>query len=57
MYIVMRTGKKWLFSATLFCASISCFCAAIFEGKEEWLWYKITFVMIGKHNFNENNGI
>lgn len=48
MYIIMKTGKKWLFSATFLATAISCFFAAIFEGNEHMLWMKITFVMIGK---------
>lgn len=48
MYIISKVGKKWLFSATLICAGIACCCAAITEGKEDILWLKITFIMIGK---------
>jgi hypothetical protein len=48
MYIIMKTGKKWLFSATFLACGISCFFAAIFEGNEHMLWLKITFVMVGK---------
>jgi OCT family organic cation transporter-like MFS transporter 4/5 len=47
MYIIMKTGKKWLFSATFFATSVSCLLAAIFEGNQTMLWLKITFVMIG----------
>jgi hypothetical protein len=47
MYIIMKTGKKWLFSATFFATSVSCLLAAIFEGNMSMLWLKITFVMIG----------
>jgi MFS transporter, OCT family, solute carrier family 22 (organic cation transporter), member 4/5 len=52
MYTITKTGKKWLFSATFFATSISCFLAAIFEGKQSMLWLKITFVMIGWFQFN-----
>lgn len=48
MYIIMKTGKKWLFMSTFFACSVACFCAALFEGFEDMLWVKITFVMIGK---------
>jgi hypothetical protein len=47
MYIIMKTGKKWLFSATFFATGVSCLLAAIFEGNDGMLWLKITFVMIG----------
>lgn len=48
MYIIMKTGKKWLFFTTFLSTGISCFFAAIFEGNGKMLWLKITFVMIGK---------
>lgn len=48
MYIIMKTGKKWLFSATFLATGISCFLAAVFEGNVHMLWLKITFVMIGE---------
>lgn len=48
MYIIMKTGKKWLFCSTFLACGISCFFAAIFEGNVKMLWVKITFVMIGK---------
>lgn len=48
IYIISKVGKKWLFSGTLICAGIACCCAAITEGKEDILWLKITFIMIGK---------
>lgn len=52
MYIIMKTGKKWLFAATFLSCGISCFFAAIFEGNGNMLWLKITFVMIGKMKLN-----
>ena len=51
MYIIMKTGKKWLFSATFFSCGLACLCAAAFEGQPKLLWVKITFVMIGKFFF------
>lgn len=48
MYIIMKTGKKWLFFTTFLSTGISCFFAAIFEGNGKMLWLKITFVMIGE---------
>lgn len=50
MYIIMKTGKKWLFSATFLATGISCFLAAVFEGNVHMLWLKITFVMIGERS-------
>ena len=50
MYIIMKTGKKWLFSATFFATGVSCLLAAIIEGNAGMLWLKITFVMIGGLN-------
>lgn len=47
MYIINRTGKKWLFCATFFACSLACLCAAVVEGKPEYLTLKITFLMIG----------
>jgi xanthine/uracil permease len=47
MYIIMKTGKKWLFSAAFFATGVSCLLAAIFEGNQTFLWLKIAFVMIG----------
>ncbi|XP_075144927.1 organic cation transporter protein isoform X1 [Haematobia irritans] len=57
MYIISKVGKKWLFSATLICAGIACCCAAITEGKEDILWLKITFIMIGKFTISAGNTI
>lgn len=53
MYIISKVGKKWLFSGTLICAGIACCCAAITEGKEDILWLKITFIMIGEEGGGE----
>lgn len=55
MYVIMKTGKKWLFCGTLMTAGLACLGAATMEGKPDMLWLKITFVMIGK--FKENLGI
>nr|XP_040220539.2 organic cation transporter protein isoform X1 [Anopheles coluzzii]XP_040220540.2 organic cation transporter protein isoform X1 [Anopheles coluzzii]XP_040220541.2 organic cation transporter protein isoform X1 [Anopheles coluzzii]XP_040220542.2 organic cation transporter protein isoform X1 [Anopheles coluzzii]XP_049462818.1 organic cation transporter protein isoform X1 [Anopheles coluzzii]XP_049462819.1 organic cation transporter protein isoform X1 [Anopheles coluzzii] len=57
MYIINRTGKKWLFCATFFAAALACLCAAIVEGKPELLAMKITFVMIGKFTISAGNTI
>ncbi|XP_053671676.1 organic cation transporter protein [Anopheles nili] len=57
MYIINRTGKKWLFCATFFFAALACLCAAIVEGKPEFLSMKITFVMIGKFTISAGNTI
>ncbi|XP_073816234.1 organic cation transporter protein isoform X1 [Musca autumnalis] len=57
MYIISKVGKKWLFSGTLVCAGIACCCAAITEGKEDILWLKITFIMIGKFTISAGNTI
>ncbi|XP_035780825.1 organic cation transporter protein-like [Anopheles albimanus] len=57
MYIINRTGKKWLFCATFFAAALACLCAAIVEGKPEFLVMKITFVMIGKFTISAGNTI
>ncbi|XP_053661294.1 organic cation transporter protein [Anopheles marshallii] len=57
MYIINRTGKKWLFCATFFAAALACLCAAIVEGKPEFLAMKITFVMIGKFTISAGNTI
>ncbi|XP_046806776.1 organic cation transporter protein isoform X1 [Lucilia cuprina] len=57
IYIISKVGKKWLFSATLICAGIACCCAAITEGKEDILWLKITFIMIGKFTISAGNTI
>ncbi|CRK97339.1 CLUMA_CG010731, isoform A [Clunio marinus] len=57
MYIIMKTGKKWLFSATFLATGISCFFATIFEGNVHMLWLKITFVMIGKFTISAGNTI
>lgn len=48
MYIIQKTGKKWLFCGTLATAGLACLGAATMEGKEDLLWVKITFVMIGE---------
>lgn len=47
MYIIMRTGKKWLFSTAFLATGLSCLIAAFCEN-ESRLWLKITFVMIGE---------
>jgi MFS transporter, OCT family, solute carrier family 22 (organic cation transporter), member 4/5 len=47
MYIIMKTGKKWLFSFCFMACGVSCLLAAFCEDKS-MLWLKITFVMIGK---------
>ncbi|KAL7728521.1 hypothetical protein ACLKA6_012533 [Drosophila palustris] len=57
MYIITKVGKKWLFSATLFCAGVACCCAAITEGREDMLWLKITFLMMGKFTISAGNTI
>nr|XP_029732351.1 organic cation transporter protein-like isoform X1 [Aedes albopictus]XP_029732355.1 organic cation transporter protein-like isoform X1 [Aedes albopictus] len=57
MYIINRTGKKWLFCATFFAAALACLCAAVVEGKEEYLSLKITFLMIGKFTISAGNTI
>ncbi|XP_037922439.1 organic cation transporter protein isoform X1 [Hermetia illucens] len=57
MYIIMKVGKKWLFCATLVCAGLACLCAAITEGKEDILWLKLTFLMIGKFTISAGNTI
>lgn len=49
IYIISKVGKKWLFSATLISAGIACGCAAATEGRDDILWLKITFIMIGEH--------
>lgn len=54
MYIIMKTGKKWLFCSTFVACGISCFLAAIFEGNDQMLWMKITFVMIGNNSPQTN---
>ncbi|XP_038116542.1 solute carrier family 22 member 21 isoform X2 [Culex quinquefasciatus] len=57
MYIINRTGKKWLFCATFFACSLACLCAAVVEGKPEYLTLKITFLMIGKFTISAGNTI
>ncbi|SPP83657.1 solute carrier family 22 member 21 isoform X1 [Drosophila guanche] len=57
MYIITKVGKKWLFCATLFCAGVACFCATITEGREDILWLKITFLMMGKFTISAGNTI
>ncbi|XP_055635229.1 solute carrier family 22 member 21 isoform X2 [Toxorhynchites rutilus septentrionalis] len=57
MYIINRTGKKWLFCATFFCAALACLSAAMVEGRAEYLSLKITFVMIGKFTISAGNTI
>ncbi|XP_053694419.1 organic cation transporter protein isoform X2 [Sabethes cyaneus] len=57
MYIINKTGKKWLFCATFFAASLACLCAAVVEGKIAYLSLKITFVMIGKFTISAGNTI
>ncbi|XP_058823477.1 solute carrier family 22 member 21 isoform X1 [Topomyia yanbarensis] len=57
MYIINRTGKKWLFCATFFACSIACLCAAVVEGNLQYLSLKITFVMIGKFTISAGNTI
>ncbi|XP_017494621.1 PREDICTED: solute carrier family 22 member 21 isoform X2 [Rhagoletis zephyria] len=57
MYIITKVGKKWLFSATFFCTSLACCCAAITEGNDDQLWLKITFLMIGKFTISAGNTI
>lgn len=57
MYIITKVGKKWLFCATLFCAGVACCCAAITEGREDMLWLKITFLMMGKFTISAGNTI
>ncbi|XP_055541857.1 organic cation transporter protein isoform X2 [Wyeomyia smithii] len=57
MYIINKTGKKWLFCATFFAASLACLCAAVVEGKIAYLSLKITFVMVGKFTISAGNTI
>lgn len=57
MFIILKVGKKWLFCATLLGAGLACLCAAITEGKNDILWLKITFVMIGKFTISAGNTI
>ncbi|KRF82949.1 organic cation transporter protein isoform X1 [Drosophila virilis] len=57
MYIITKVGKKWLFCATLLCAGVACCCAAITEGREDMLWLKITFLMMGKFTISAGNTI
>ncbi|XP_065082866.1 organic cation transporter protein isoform X2 [Ochlerotatus camptorhynchus] len=57
MYIINRTGKKWLFCATFFACALACLCAAVVEGKEDYLSMKITFLMIGKFTISAGNTI
>ncbi|KAH8360242.1 hypothetical protein KR093_011454, partial [Drosophila rubida] len=57
MYIITKVGKKWLFCATLFCAGVACCLAAITEGREDLLWLKITFLMMGKFTISAGNTI
>lgn len=53
MYIIQKTGKKWLFCGTLTTAGLACLGAAVMEGKEDLLWVKITFVMMGKYDIEQ----
>jgi MFS transporter, OCT family, solute carrier family 22 (organic cation transporter), member 4/5 len=55
MYIISKTGKKWLFCGTFLATGISCFLAAVFEGNGSLLWLKITFVMIGERRAQSMN--
>ncbi|XP_055601971.1 organic cation transporter protein isoform X2 [Uranotaenia lowii] len=57
MYIINKTGKKWLFCATFFAAALACLCAAFVEGNEDYLSIKLTFVMIGKFTISAGNTI
>ncbi|XP_068157095.1 organic cation transporter protein isoform X1 [Drosophila tropicalis] len=57
MYIITKVGKKWLFCATLICSGVACFCAAMTEGREDMLWLKITFLMMGKFTISAGNTI
>lgn len=57
MYIITKVGKKWLFCATLLGAGIACCCATITEGREDMLWLKITFLMVGKFTISAGNTI
>lgn len=52
MYVIMKTGKKWLFCGTLMTAGLACLGAATMEGNPDMLWLKITFVMIGMFFFS-----
>jgi MFS transporter, OCT family, solute carrier family 22 (organic cation transporter), member 4/5 len=47
MYIIMKTGKKWLFSATFLACGISLAVSAFCQD-ESLYYYKIAFVAIGK---------
>lgn len=57
MYIITKVGKKWLFCATLLGAGVACCCATITEGREDMLWLKITFLMLGKFTISAGNTI
>ncbi|XP_063708766.1 organic cation transporter protein-like [Culicoides brevitarsis] len=57
MYIIGKTGKKWLFCGTLMTAGLACLGAAIMEGNDEMLSVKLTFVMIGKFTISAGNTI
>ncbi|XP_030376159.1 organic cation transporter protein isoform X2 [Scaptodrosophila lebanonensis] len=57
MYIITKVGKKWLFCATLLCTGVACCCAGFTEGREEMLWLKITFLMMGKFTISAGNTI
>lgn len=57
MCLITKVGKKWLFCATLLGAGIACCCATITEGREDMLWLKITFLMLGKFTISAGNTI
>ncbi|KAL5273017.1 hypothetical protein ACFFRR_000035 [Megaselia abdita] len=57
MFIILKVGKKWLFFSTLICAGLACLCATLTEGDNNYLWLKITFVMIGKFTISAGNTI